>query len=164
MRKHTVAGAFILLALLVTACGPLGWGGSPYGRYASNGERIYFTGASANGPIRYSGGVSVGMMGGGMMGGGQLACADCHGSGGRGGRHVMHMTVMDAPDIRWSTLSEAEHDDEEMDHPPYDAESFNRAVTQGLEPDGKRLDPAMPRWQMSDKDLDGLLEFLKSLK
>jgi len=159
VEKKAVGGALILLALLVMACGALGWGGSLFGRYGSNGERIYFTGTSANGPIRYSGGAY-----GGMMGGGQLACADCHGSGGRGGRHVMHMTVMDAPDIRWSTLSEAGHGGEEMDHPPYDAESFKRAVTQGLEPDGKRLDPAMPRWQMSDKDLNDLLEFLKSLK
>ncbi len=164
MRRYKVVGSLVALALLVAGCGPLGWGGSRFGRYRSNGERIYFTGTSVNGPIRYRGGVSGGMMGGGMMGNGQLACADCHGPDGRGGRHVMHMTVMDAPDIRWSTLSSAEHGGEEMDHPPYNAETFKRAVTQGVEPDGKRLDPAMPRWQMSDKDLDDLLEFLKSLK
>jgi len=163
MRIPKTTWLLIPLALLLAACGPLGWGGARFGRYRSNGERIYFTGTSANGPIRYSGGVSGGMMGGGMMGSGQLACADCHGSGGRGGRHVMQMTIMDAPDIRWSTLSGTEQGGEEMDHPPYDAETFKRAVTQGLEPDGKRLDPAMPRWQMSNKDLDDVLEFLKNL-
>jgi len=160
MGSHKVAWVLISLAIAVTACGPTGGGGSVSGRYASNGERIYLTGTSANGRISYSGGG----FGSGMMGGGQLACADCHGPDARGGRHVMHMAVMDAPDIRWSTLSEAEHGDGEMDHPPYDAETFKRAVTQGLEPDGSWLDPAMPRWQMSDKDLEDLLEFLKSLK
>lgn len=168
MNRYWLGGGFVLLALVVTACNPLGWGRSALDRYASNGERIYFTGASANGRISYSGGVSGGMMGGrGMMGGGQLACADCHGPDGRGGQHLMHMTVMDAPDIRWSTLTEAEHGDhddgDEMEHPPYDEESFKRAVTQGLEPDGGRLNRDMPRWRMSERDLDDLIAFLKTL-
>jgi cytochrome c553 len=149
-----------LLALVLAACGPLGRGA---GHYASNGERIYFTGTSANGRISYRGG----NLGGGMMGVGQLACADCHGSDGRGGQHLMHMTMMDAPDIRWSTLTEAEHGDhsdkEEIEHPPYDEETFKRAVTQLLDPGGNPLDPAMPRWRMSDQDLDDLMAYLKTL-
>jgi cytochrome c oxidase subunit II len=96
-----------------------------------------------------------------------LACADCHGPDGRGGQHVMHMTVMDAPDIRWSTLSQAGHgehgDADEMDHPPYDEAAFKQAVTQGLNPGGARLDRAMPRWRMSAQDLDDLLAYLKTL-
>jgi len=155
--------ALLLLALAVAACGPL----RSAGRYASNGERIYFTGTSANGRISYSGGdAGGGMMGGqGMMGGGQLACADCHGPDGRGGLHVMHMTVMDAPDIRWSTLTEAEHGAEEgeMEHPPFDEETFKRAVTQGLDPGGGPLDLDMPRWRMSDQDLDDLIAYLQTL-
>ncbi len=42
-----------LVAFTVSACGPLR---RSAGRYASNGERIYFTGTSANGRISYSGG------------------------------------------------------------------------------------------------------------
>jgi mono/diheme cytochrome c family protein len=150
-----------LMALLAAACGPLGRSG---GSYESNGERIYFSGTSANGRISYSGGDS----GGGMMGRDQLACADCHGADGSGGPHVMHMTAMDAPDIRWSTLAEAEHgghDDgeAEMEHPPYDEETFKRAVTRGLDPGGAPLDSAMPRWRMPDTDLDDLIAFLKTL-
>jgi len=162
----------VVFVLVVTACSPLGWTGSASGRYTSNGERIYFTGTSANGRINYSdGGSGGGMMGGrGMMGGNQLACADCHGSDGRGGQHVMHMTTMDAPDIRWSILAETEHDDDghhgdenDMEHPPYDEESFERAVTQGLDPGQNPLDPAMPRWQMSAQDLADLIAYLKTL-
>ncbi len=107
--------------------------------------------------------------------GGRLACADCHGPNGRGGELVMHMTMIDAPDIRWSTLTEAghgEHGDEEedhteegeeMEHPPYTEETFKRAVTKGVEPDGEPLDEAMPRWRMSDQDLEDLIAYLKQI-
>jgi cytochrome c oxidase subunit 2 len=165
MNRKLFWWGLALLALAVAACGTLG---RSVGRYASNGERIYFTGTSANGRISYSGGDTGGMMGGPGMMGGQLACADCHGKDGRGGPHVMHMTAMDAPDIRWSTLTEAEHGDhgdeeDEMEHPPYDEETFKQAVTQGLEPGGDSLEPAMPRWRMSEQDLDDLIAYLKTL-
>jgi cytochrome c oxidase subunit 2 len=164
-----------LLALLLAACGPIGQnsgtGNISAGRYASNGERIYFTATSANGPISYTGGPSSGMMGGrGMMG--RSACVDCHGPDGRGGERVVYMTVINAPDIRWSTLTESEHGEQgnhgqgeegEMDHPPYTEETFKRAVIQGLDPGGNALEPAMPRWNMSDQDLDDLIAFLKTL-
>lgn len=168
MRPKQIWLGLALLALTVTACAPAGFT-VDRGRFASNGERIYFTGAGANGRIGFSGGeFGGGMMGGrGMMGGSQLACVDCHGPDARGGQHVMHMTVMDAPDIRWSTLSQAEHgehgDEGEMDHPPYDEAAFKQAVTQGLNPGGARLDPAMPRWRMSEQDLQDLIAYLKTL-
>ncbi len=175
MRHQKIWLGLAALLLVLTACGPLDWDGSAFSdRYTSNGERIYFTGTSASGRIGYSGGdVGGGMMGGrGMMGGGQLACVDCHGSDGRGGRHVMHMTTMDAPDIRWSTLTVAEHKDHdeegkdeehEMEHPSYDEETFKQAVTEGLDPGGNLLDPAMLRWRMSEQDLDDLIAYLKTV-
>lgn len=170
-----------LLGVLLLACGPLGWGAgwsrdAPAG-YASNGERIYETGTSQNGRISYSGGdFSGGMMDGrGVMGGGRLACIDCHGPDGRGRQHAMHMTVMDAPDIRWSSLAGAgheesneaaagEHGSEEMDHPAYTEETFALAVTQGIDPAGERLDLAMPRWNMSAEELADLIGYLKTLR
>jgi len=181
MKRRQLWLGLALLAMAVTACNPLGWGvgrgGFPTGRYASNGERIYFTGTSVNGHVNYRGGDfggmtraparSAGVGGRTMMGGSQLACADCHGPDGRGGQHVVHMTMMDAPDIRWSALAEAEHDDhgdeDEMEHPPYDEETFKRAVTRGLDPGGDSLDPAMPRWRMSEQDVKDLIAYLKTL-
>ena len=144
------------------------------GSYRTNGARIYYSGTSENGPISYTGG-APGMMGGsgGMMGGsGRLACADCHGKDARGGLHQMGMTQMDAPDIRWSALTEEEHGAEgghdegggaQMEHPPYDENTFKLAVTQGVDPAGEPLDPDMPRWRMSDQDIQDLIEFLKSM-
>ena len=177
---------FALTILLLVACSPLvvntGRGRVPSGsNFSNNGERIYFTGTSVNGPIGYSGGDFGGMMGGrGMMGrrgamAGRLACADCHGPDGRGGEYVVHMTVIDAPDIRWSTLTEAGHGEhgeeegghteegEEMEHPPFTEETFKRAVTKGIESDDETLDEAMPRWNMSDQDLEDLISYLKQI-
>jgi hypothetical protein len=37
-----------------------------------------------------------------------------------------------------------------------------RAITEGVDPAGEPLDLTMPRWQMSERDLDDLLEFLKT--
>lgn len=163
MKSRTAWLALALLALLLIACGPFNPLSLVRGPYSTNGERIYSAGTSANGRISYSGG----NVSGGMMGSGRLACARCHGTNGRGGPHIMHMSAMDAPDIRWSTLTEAEHgghdEPEEMEHPPYDEDSFKQTVTQALNPSGERLDSDMPRWRMLDRDLDDLISHLKTL-
>ena len=176
MMRPTLKHGYRLLflsgaALLLSACIGFGAGGqypATGGNYRTNGERIYYSGTSANNRISYTGGSFGGMMGGGMMRG-RLACADCHGNDARGGGHFMGMTVMDAPDIRWSTLAGEDHgepgDHEEgaMEHPPYDEETFKQAVTRGLDPGGEPLDSAMPRWRMSDQDINDLIEFLKEM-
>jgi cytochrome c oxidase subunit 2 len=45
----------------------------------------------------------------------------------------------------------------------HSAETIKRAITEGVEPDGEAMDLTMPRWQMSERDLHDLLEFLKTL-
>jgi len=94
--------------------------------------------------------------------GSYLTCAACHGPSAQGGRHVMHMTVMDAPDIRITALSSeaGEHGEE---HGEYNLETFRKAVVDGQHPDGEPLSQDMPRWQMSDADLADLFAFLQSL-
>ena len=140
--------------------GGTAWGA---GSFDSNGEQIYFTAVNQNGDrIEYEGGPS-----GGMMMGGYLSCASCHGPDARGGRHVMHMQTMDAPNIRWSQLaSEAEEEGEHDEHAhegEYDFELFRRAVVEGEHPDGEPLSLDMPRWKISDQDLVDLMEYLMRL-
>lgn len=155
---------------VISSCGLLG--GSRAGPIfiaggaESNGERIYFTGTNDRGErIRYSGGPPFG----GMMMTYSLTCASCHGLDGRGGVHTMHMQVMDAPDIRWSTLSSGEHGDhgggleDDHDETAYDRDSFFRVIREGIEPSGHSLSSDMPRWRLSDNDLNDLLLFLKQL-
>jgi hypothetical protein len=129
-----------------------------------NGERIYFMAVDSQGnPIRYRGGPDFG----GMMMGSYLTCASCHGPGGDGGTHFMHMQVMDAPAIRYPALAEEaeEHGgDENSDmQSVYSLDDFRRAVVDGEHPDGEALSREMPRWQFSDQDLEDLFQFIKSL-
>lgn len=166
-----------LAAVVVGACGMLPWlvrpsvARSDEGTSASNGERIYFRAFSERtGRIDYRGGPPGGGM---MMGGGGLACVSCHGADGRGGVHVMHMSVMDAPDIRWSTLApemdeapdgqslpQGEHDEAMAG---YDLAALRMAVVEGQHPDGTDLSRNMPRWDLGDEDLADLAEFLRSI-
>ena len=137
----------------------------------SNGELIYFQAANERGErITYRGGSAF--LGPGMMMDTSLSCASCHGQNARGGVHMMHMQVMDAPDIRWSVLAgetEGEHDDEvehrdehAESHAGYGLDDFRMAVVEGKHPNGGSLSAEMPRWNISDGDLEDLAEFLKS--
>ncbi len=155
-----LALVLIAVSLLASCSSPLGWGGDY--RYGSNGEMIYFTAESSSGQsITYSG--SIRMMH-------SITCANCHGPEGRGGRVTMMMSYFDAPNITWDVLTqEAEHEDkpgegEHEEHPPYTEETLKRAITRGIDPAGEPLDELMPRWRMSEPDLDDLVEFIRTLE
>jgi cytochrome c oxidase subunit II len=136
----------------------------PLQRYESNGERIYFTGTSDSGGVIRSDRPGMGRM---MAGG--MACVDCHGEDGRGSTFSMMMGTYEAPDIRYSTLTAEDHGGEEGEgehdeHPPYTDETIKRAITDGIDPGGEALEWPMPRWEMSESDLNDLLAFLKTLE
>lgn len=97
-----------------------------------------------------------------MMMGSYLTCAACHGPTAHGGEHVMHMTVMDAPDIRITAMS-SESDEHGGGHGEYDSETFRKAIVNGQHPDGEALSQDMPRWQINDANLADLFTFLQSL-
>jgi cytochrome c oxidase subunit 2 len=125
-------------------------GGGPYGEYgnrqfSSKGEQIYFTGVSQkDGYIPRVGGPPWAQ---------RVGCVACHGPNGRGGVPVMMGTAIPA-DIQYKALL-AHH---------YTNATIERAITQGLDEDGKSLDWTMPRWKMSEEDLSDILAFLKTLR
>lgn len=139
------------------------WG---VGSFNSNGKRIYFTGTSDSGnPITYTGGPEMGM----MMMGGNYACVSCHGTDANGGRHVMHMEIMDAPGIRWSTLTQMKrkelgNGENDVSIDPYTFADFKMEVIDHMELNGEELKDDMPQWKMSDQDLHDLMDYLKSLQ
>lgn len=125
----------------------------------SVGEEIFLYGTDGGRAVSRRGGI-------GMMGGSRGGCADCHGRDGRGGRvSRMMMGSFDAPDIRWSTLTstEMEHAGDEAPHPPFDRDSFARALRDGVDPGGGELESPMPRWRVSDVQVDALIEYLSGL-
>lgn len=125
--------------------------------FASNGERIYFTGRNEDGQrIEYRGGPARGMMGG------RLVCASCHAADAKGDTRRVQMAQLSAPDIRWSVLA-AEEGGEAGGHDAYTLETFGHAVVEGRHPGGAELGTDMPRWSLSDRDLADLAAFLQAL-
>jgi cytochrome c oxidase subunit II len=131
--------------------GMMGGSGSGANSYSSVGERIYLSGVGADGQaISHSAPrVSQGAL---MMGGG--GCASCHGADGRGGTiKMMTGTAIKAPDVAYGALIGEGFTDA----------TIREAIRDGLDESGKPLDEAMPRWQMSDADLDATIAYLKEL-
>jgi mono/diheme cytochrome c family protein len=101
-------------------------------------------------PIRFTGGMPM-----------RLACADCHGLEGRGLRTPMFIS----PDITYRNLTDPagmlEPDGERG--PTYTDALIHRAVTQGIDAEGKPLAWPMPRWHLTDRQWQDLLAYLKTL-
>ena len=131
--------------------GMMGQPGSSGGSYASDGERIFLSGVGADGRniARSSSNVSEGSL---MMGGG--GCASCHGVDGRGATiRMMGGADVQAPDITYNALIEESFTDA----------SIATAIRDGVDEKGERMDAAMPRWQMSETDVDAIIAYLKVL-
>jgi cytochrome c oxidase subunit II len=160
MRKSRFFNGFIILSLVVVISGIFSSSCSSFDRYSSNGERIYFTAESASGqPITYTGSIRMMHI---------ISCANCHGPEGEGGRVNMMMSYFDSPNITWRVLTQEEHEEEagqgeHEEHPPYTEVTLKRAITEGIDPAGERLEDEMPRWRMYEQDLDDLVEFMKTL-
>jgi hypothetical protein len=164
-----VIGGGLVAGLVLVACvGLILWlpgvtGGMVGGsRFESNGEQIYFTATSRRGTP-----ITADMGGMGRMPRSGMTCASCHGSDGRGGRIRMMMQTIEVPDIRYDTLTSEGHGDhdegDEEEHAAYTEETIKRAITERVGPDGAPLDWPMPRWSMSETDLDDLVDFLRTL-
>ena len=150
--------ALILTAFIVfVGCNSTSGQESGEGSFSSNGQRIYLTATSSSGEAINPEGFTMMMH--------RVACADCHGPEGKGGTVYMMMQSFDVPNITWSELTGQEHEEGgHEDHPPYTEETLKRAITQGLDPAGQPLDEFMPEWQMSEQDLNDLVDFIKTLK
>ena len=91
-----------------------------------------------------------------------LACGNCHGEDGRGRPE----SGVDPGDVTWTDLSKPyghAHANNRR-HGPYDRASFIRSMRDGLDPAGNAFEPAMPRYDLDDANLDALLAYLKRLE
>lgn len=116
--------------------------------FSSNGERIFYRGIGSNGEFIKN---SHGMQG--------VGCAMCHGANARG----MRMMMMEVPPLNWSYLVDPKGHTHPSGrkHPPFTEPSFKSCVLAGIDPAGNGLSTMMPRWQMSNEDLDSLIDYLK---
>lgn len=72
------------------------------------------------------------------------SCAACHGVSGAGGRHFSDGAV--SADLRRRALVTEQKT-------PYTLALLERAISTGVDNEGKPLDPIMPRWKLSKRDL-----------
>jgi ABC-type branched-subunit amino acid transport system substrate-binding protein len=91
-----------------------------------------------------------------------LPCGSCHGEDGLGRAEGGARP----PTITWSELAKPYghvHPDGRR-HPRFDARSFARAVSDGVDPGGNALDPVMPRYRMAPEDLAAITAYLRKLE
>jgi ABC-type branched-subunit amino acid transport system substrate-binding protein len=87
-----------------------------------------------------------------------VPCANCHGRDGRGRPEG----GIEPPDLTWAALTRPLATGR-RGRPAYTAALVGRAVTEGLDPTGKRLGDGMPRYRLAPDDLADLVAYLHAL-
>lgn len=121
------------------------------------GKRIYQTGQSGSGtPIQ-----AVVNADGASVPASVVPCANCHGKSGsaRGEGGIV------PSDLRWNELSKPYEltQGRGRSRVPYTGVLLRRAVTRGVDSSGNKLHPVMPRYGMTEQDLDDLIAYLQVL-
>ncbi|NIE74678.1 ABC transporter substrate-binding protein [Pantoea sp. Ap-967] len=90
-----------------------------------------------------------------------LPCASCHGTDGRGRPEGS----VRPPSLDWQRLAQGPgpRQANSRSYPAYDERTLARAIAQGVDPAGNRLDPAMPRFELTLADQRNLTAYLKRL-
>src|SRR5262245_32415817 len=91
----------------------------------------------------------------------KIPCASCHGQDGLGRPEA----GVAPTNITWSNLTKPyglRHDNGRS-HPPYSFDTLIRAVTDGVDPAGNALDPAMPRYTLNSSVARDLVAYLQRL-
>ncbi len=82
-------------------------------------------------------------------------CAACHHADGSGGRHLPGGAI--SADLRHKALvTDQKH--------PYTLALLKRAISTGIDNEGKPLAPAMPHWKLTQRDLHDVAAYVLSLK
>ena len=119
------------------------------------GRAIYYQGQGTAAASAYLKGPGIEVESSGF------ACVQCHREDGAGGREGGVSTS----DIRFRRLTQAYPGTRASDrqHPAYDEASLARAIREGVDPAGNPLDPVMPRYRFSERDMAALIDYLKRL-
>ena len=130
----------LVVACVMTACAH---GGSTSGSSASlnaattivpdNGRLIFQTGRDSDGKQIVSAEPAL-----------RPSCSACHRANGAGGIHLPGGTV--SADLRRNALVVRQKH-------PYTLPLLEHAIATGIDNDGQPLNPAMPRWRISHRDL-----------
>jgi mono/diheme cytochrome c family protein len=132
----------LLVAMLFTAiagCGSGAKSSSPSSAIA-NGLSIFQTGKDADG-LQITAQPSAFMQ----------SCAACHRANGSGGIRLPGGAV--SADLRYKTLVTSQKH-------PYTLALLERAISTGIDDNGQPLNPIMPRWTLSQRDLHDVANYV----
>jgi ABC-type branched-subunit amino acid transport system substrate-binding protein len=91
-----------------------------------------------------------------------VPCIGCHGSDGQG--DASESTVPAPPSLQWGILTDPSgHRHNARQHGRLDDAAVARAIRNGADPDGNRLDATMPRYVIHDEDMADLIAYLKAI-
>jgi hypothetical protein len=154
--RRLSAGFFLMIGF----CGALPAEESLADQKLSAGERIYSEGLLASGkfiPATIHGDIKIT--------GDQVICASCHRKSGMGTLEGQQVVPAVTGDMLFKPLRLP------TDKPPlppalrpaYTKATLKQALTKGIDANGKALDPFMPRYEISDEELDSLIAYLNTL-
>jgi cytochrome c oxidase subunit II len=113
---------------------------SPTGDSYANGRTIFTTGRDLQGHRITASPAPL-----------KSSCIQCHRANGAGGVHFADGAV--SADLRHKALTT------EQKH-PYTIALLERAISTGVDNEGEKLDPVMPRWKMSQQDLHDVAQYV----
>ena len=88
-----------------------------------------------------------------------LPCINCHGVDGRGADDYVGVAPLN---INWYALaSSGAHSHAVRMHGAFDELTLARAIIFGVDPDGNKMENAMPRYDMAKEDVEDLIAYLK---
>ena len=119
------------------------------------GKEIYLNGEG-------DGGVILAALGGGDLEvpAGSFPCSNCHGVRGEGSREG----GIQPPRLDWRSLSSASESQlTRNSRGAYTETSLARAISLGVDANGARLHPGMPRYKMTAAQMGGLIAYLKKI-
>ena len=106
----------------------------------ANGRSIFRTGRDVDGVVIHA--ASKPLFG---------SCAACHRADGSGGKHFPDGAV--SADLRHNALVVEQKT-------PYTLALLEGAISTGVDNEGKPLDPVMPRWRLSPRDLHDVAQYV----
>jgi ABC-type branched-subunit amino acid transport system substrate-binding protein len=118
------------------------------------GKYIYETGRSRSRRV-----IMASIQGGDPTPGHILPCINCHGADGRGAEDYVGVAPLN---INWYALAgSGAHAHAVRNHVAFDDVTLARAIVLGVDPDGNKMEKAMPLYDMAKEDVEDLIAYLK---
>ncbi|GJM32046.1 MAG: ABC transporter substrate-binding protein [Saprospiraceae bacterium] len=142
-----------ILCLVAVSFATISW--SQLGASEERGQDIFRKGTSPSGQK------IVALMSGAEVPASVLPCSSCHGLDGKGRPEG----GVSPSNITWNALTKGYNGKRSngRTHNAYTSTTLKRAISMGLDPAGNTLNSTMPHYQMSQQDMQDLVDYLKVL-